>query len=123
ACPCGNNGANGGGCANSIIMAGAQLVGSGAAIVSSDTFLLTGTGMPNSSALYFQGTTQVNGGLGTVFGDGLRCAGGSIVRLALKTDSSNGSMYPASGDVPISIRGAIPAGGGTRTYQVWYRNT
>jgi hypothetical protein len=27
--------------------------------------------MPDSSALYFQGTAQQNGGLGTVFGDGL----------------------------------------------------
>jgi hypothetical protein len=31
-------------------------------------------------------------------------------------------MFPASGDVLISIRGAIPASGGTRAYQAWYRN-
>jgi hypothetical protein len=78
--------------------------------------------MPNSSVLYFQGTTQVNGGSGTVFGDGLRCAGGSVIRLGTKINASNGSTYPAAGDVPISIKGAIPASGGTRTYQAWYRN-
>ena len=123
ACPCGNAGNAGNGCANSIVAAGGHLGGEGAASVSSDTFVLTGSGMPNSSVLYFQGTTQANGGLGTVFGDGLRCAAGSVIRLGTKTNSSNGSMYPAPGDIPISIKGAIPAGGGTRTYQAWYRNT
>jgi hypothetical protein len=77
----------------------------------------------NSSALYFQGTSQLGGGTGTVFGDGLRCAGGTIVRLGTKLNSSGASSYGGpGGDTPISVRGLIPAGGGTRTYQVWYRN-
>ena len=40
--------------------------------------------MPSSSALYFQGTMELAGGLGTAFGDGLRCAGGSVIRLGTK---------------------------------------
>src|SRR5207249_3432924 len=72
ACPCGNNGASGHGCANSLNANGAALGSSGTASVSADTLVLTGTGMPDSSALYFQGTTQIS----VVFGDGLRCAGG-----------------------------------------------
>ena len=74
--------------------------------------------MPNSSALYFQGTAQLN----VMFGDGLRCAGGSILRLGTKQNASGTSQYPAAGDPPISVRGAIPANGGLRTYQCWYRN-
>jgi hypothetical protein len=122
ACPCGNSGASGNGCASSVAPAGAHLAAMGAASVSQDGLVLIGSGMPNSSVLYFQGTTQVSGGAGSVFGDGLRCGGGQIVRLATKANVQNGSMYPSVGDVAISIRGAIPPSGGTRTYQGWYRN-
>jgi len=90
--------------------------------VSGDTFALTGSAMPNSSVLYFQGTTQVSGGLGTVFGDGLRCTGGTVARLGTKINASGGSSYPTAGDVAISIRASIPPSGGSRTYQAWYRN-
>ncbi len=121
ACPCGNTGAAGNGCANSLVAAGANLTASGTASISGDTVVLAGSGMPNSSALYFQGTTQANGGNGTVFGDGLRCAAGSVIRLGTKTNSGNQSAYPVGGDLSVSVRGAIGAPG-TRTYQVWYRN-
>ena len=82
-----------------------------------------GTGMSNSSVLYFQGTLQTAGGAGTVFGDGLRCASGSVIRLATKTNVNGASQYPEPGDQSVSVRGLIPLGGGvTRTYQAWYRN-
>jgi hypothetical protein len=78
--------------------------------------------MPASStALYFQGTSEVNGGLGTVFGDGLRCAGGTVVRLGTKTNAGGSSQYPSGTDVSISVRGSN-VGGNVRTYQAWYRN-
>jgi hypothetical protein len=77
--------------------------------------------MPNSSALFFQGTTQTAGGLGTAFGDGLRCAAGTVIRLGTKTNVAGASHYPVAGDPPISVNGAV-ASPGTRTYQVWYRN-
>ncbi len=121
-CPCGNSGANGHGCANSVAPSGALLQASGNASVSADTLVLSGASMPNSSALYFQGTAQTNGGLGSVFGDGLRCAEGTVIRLGTKANSSGASQYPAIGDPPISVRGMIPASGGLRTYQGWYRN-
>jgi hypothetical protein len=121
ACPCGNNGIGGNGCASSANAGGANLSATGLASLAGDTLVLTGTGMPNSSALYFQGTTQVQGGLGVAFGDGLRCAGGTIVRLGTKTNAGGASHYPGAGDPSVSVRGqvALP---GTRTYQVWYRN-
>ena len=122
ACPCANTGSAGNGCANSIVIAGAHLDAAGAASVSNDALVLTGSSMPNSTVVYIQGTTQLNGGNGSVLGDGLRCVGGSLIRLGMKVNVSNGSTYPQVGDIPISIRGAVPASGGTRTYQAWYRN-
>jgi len=121
ACPCGNVGGAGRGCASSVSAIGARLQATGNPSLSTDTVILGGSGMPNSSALYFQGTTQQSGGLGAVFGDGLRCAGGSIVRLGTKTNVGGSSIYPAGGDQTVSVRGAISAPG-SRTYQVWYRN-
>jgi uncharacterized membrane protein len=120
ACPCGNVGISGQGCASSVNTLGAVLGAQGLASVSGDTVVLQGSGMPNSSALYFQGTTQVANGAGSLFGDGLRCAGGSIVRLKAVTNSSGASQYPNAGDPSVSTKGAVTPG--TRTYQVWYRN-
>jgi hypothetical protein len=100
---------------------GAVMTGSGTASVTSDNFVIGASGMPDSSAFYFQGTTRINAGLGSAFGDGLRCAGGVIVRLGTKQNSNGASSYPGPGDMPIAIRGACTAGA-TRTYQSWYRN-
>jgi hypothetical protein len=121
ACPCGNAGAAGHGCANSVNASGARIDAAGVPSVAADSLVLTGSGMPDSSALYFQGTTRTNGGAGSVFGDGLRCAGGSVIRLGTKANAAGTSQYPAAGDALISVRGAVAAGS-VRTYQVWYRN-
>jgi len=121
ACPCANNGASGNGCASSVNANGANLSASGASSISSDTLTLSGTGMPNSSALYFQGTSQSGGGAGAAFGDGKRCAAGTTIRLGTKTNAGGASSYPVLGDQSISIRGANAAGN-VRTYQCWYRN-
>ncbi len=122
ACPCGNAGATGNGCASSINANGAQLAATGSASLATDTLVLAGSGMSNSSALYFQGTTQLNGGQGAAFGDGLRCAGGTIIRLGTKTNVSGASQYPGAGNPSVSVRGAVTSPG-TRDYQVWYRNS
>ncbi len=121
ACPCGNSGASGRGCANSL-GTGALLAGSGAVSVSGDTLVLAGSGMPNAACLYFQGSTALVAGLGTPFGDGLRCAGGTVVRLGTKTNVGGASQYPAGGDPAVSVAGGVVAGN-ARTYQVWYRNS
>ncbi len=121
-CPCGNNSAaqDESGCLNSFGQ-GARLRAFGNASVANDTLSLSGTQMPDSSALYFQGTSPQSGGMGVVFGDGLRCAGGTIVRLGTKLNSAGASQYPVGADAPISVRGGVAAGD-TRHYQVWYRN-
>jgi hypothetical protein len=111
ACPCGN----------SVNAQGARLVASGLPSVLNDSLVLSGSGMtPSSSVLYFQGTTQ---GAGAVFGDGLRCATGTIIRLGTTTNANGASSWPVPGAQSISVRGAIPAGGSVqRAYQAWYRD-
>ena len=121
ACPCGNVGGAGRGCASSVDPTGARLGAAGTASLAADTVVLTGSGMPNSNALYFQGTLRLNTGLGTVFGDGLRCAAGSVVRLGTASNAAGGSAYPFGAFPSVSVKGLITAPG-TRTYQVWYRN-
>jgi hypothetical protein len=127
ACPCGNASPVGNeeGCLTSFGVGG-KLVASGTPSIANDTVILLGSQMPNSSALYFQGTTQAGGGAGTAFGDGLRCAAGAVIRLGTKTNGAtpfppNSSQYPAAGDPSISVRGLVTVPG-VRTYQVWFRN-
>jgi hypothetical protein len=122
ACPCGNTSAFGAneGCLNSL-GTGGKLAATGTASIASDSLHLNGTRMASSSALYFQGTAQQSGGAGAVFGDGLRCAAGSITRLGTKTNVAGASTYPEIGDQSVSQRGGV-FGPGTREYQVWYRN-
>jgi uncharacterized membrane protein len=122
ACPCANNGSVGHGCASSIVPAGARLAATGIASIANDSVVLAGSDMPNAAALYFQGTTQSGAGAGVAFGDGLRCAAGTIVRLGTKANSGGASRYPTAGDASVSTRGLVTAPG-TRTYQVWYRNS
>jgi hypothetical protein len=122
ACPCGNASAVGDkeGCLHSL-GTGGRLRTSGIARITDDTFSLNGTRMPNSSALYFQGTAQPAAGLGAVFGDGLRCVSGAVVRLGTQTNVNGASMYPEPGDTAVSVASALTAGA-TRYYQVWFRN-
>ena len=111
-CPCGNASAPGAraGCTNSFGLAGA-LRGSGQTSLANDTLVLTGSAMPNAAAQYFQGTTVTNGGAGVVMGDGLRCAGGAVVRLATKTNVAGTSHYPAAGDASIAAAGGVSSAG------------
>lgn len=123
ACPCSNQSTEEGrevGCKNSLGVGG-KLRGNGVASLGADTFELVGSDMPNGSALYFQGTQCVVAGAGARFGDGLRCAGGSVIRLGTQFNSNGTSLYPAVGDPSISVRGGITVPG-TFVYQVWYRN-
>lgn len=123
ACPCGNSSpvGNDAGCLNSL-GTGGRLAATGVPSVSNDSLALQGSGMPSSSALYFQGTAQLNGGAGVVFGDGLRCAGGSVLRLGIESNVNGNSQYPSAGDPSVSVRGQVTAPG-ARSYQIWYRNS
>jgi hypothetical protein len=103
--------------------AGASLVGSGFHRGTTDTFVLTASGVPLfTSGLFFQGTAQANSGAGVLFGDGLLCVGGTLIRLAVKAAQGTTINYPAAGDPLISAVGGIGPNGALRTYQVWYRD-
>jgi hypothetical protein len=122
ACPCANESPTGSesGCLHSL-GSGGKLAANGVPSLTTDTITLIGTQMPDSSVLYFQGTTPAAGGAGTPFGDGLRCAVGSVVRLGTKTNVQHASQYPSAGDPSVSAAGTVTVPG-VRTYQCWYRN-
>jgi hypothetical protein len=124
-CPCSNSGHGVSGCENAHVVSGARLEATGVPSISADTIRLTVSGLnPNAtpSGLFFQGTARVDDG--TVLHDGLLCAGGDIIRLrgkvAMGGTASYGFGNPHDGE--ISVRGALPASGGRRFYQVWYRS-
>jgi hypothetical protein len=122
ACPCGP-GAAGNGCPHSLNANGANLATSGSASVIRANLTLVGTGMTESSCLYFQGTAAAGGGAGVLFGDGLRCAAGTVIRLGTKVNVGGTSQYPEVGDLSVAERGLVPQGGGVvRFYQCWFRN-
>jgi Tol biopolymer transport system component len=132
ACPCGNGGEGAAGCESSAARGGALLRAFGRSSVSNDEVTLLAVGLPPAtSALFFQGTLRENGGAGAVFGDGLRCAGGTLVRLASYGVTAGTAAIGYSGGgglgngttTPIHTLGSLPTSGGTRTYQVWYRNS
>jgi hypothetical protein len=101
---------------------GAKLVSSGLASVAHDTLVLTCTRLPAAAtALFIQGGTQQVGGAGSVFGDGLRCAGFPVVRVHIVTASGGIASYPQGGQTAISVLGGVVANA-ARHYQTWYRN-
>ncbi len=120
-CPCGNNGLDGSGCANSQFGGGTSLAAVGTASIAADSVVLVTTDTPQASVLFFQGTTRQSSGAGVVFGDGKLCAGGAANRLGTKTPAAGSARYPVGADPRVSVRGHVTVPG-TRTYQAWYRN-
>jgi hypothetical protein len=117
-CPCANFGSTGHGCANSGNAAGARLEGSG--FPEPDTVVLTSTLMTGTSpCVFLQGDALED----VVFGDGVRCAGGNLIRLRTQAVGGGASVYPAPGDPSVSTRGQVTPGSGVRRYyQTYYRN-
>lgn len=119
ACPCGNAGAAGVGCATSLGV-GALLAATGSASIGADDlgFLATGV-LPGQSAVLFAATNALNGGAGVPFGAGLRCTGGSLRRLGLVTPDAFGH---ASWGPGIATQGGWSAGD-LRRFQVGFRDS
>ncbi|MFO1010505.1 MAG: hypothetical protein U1F29_10625 [Planctomycetota bacterium] len=121
ACPCGNVGGVGRGCAWHAGPMGALLAASGT--TNPDALVLTASGMPASapSTIFLKGDVLIPGGV--VFGDGVRCVGGNLIRLGTKTNVGGAAQYPEAGNVAISVRGQTPVGSGAiGYYQTYYRN-
>ena len=119
ACPCNNTGAAGAGCANGSFATGSTLSASGTPSVANDSLVLSAVGTtPSSPGIFFQGDLQVNGGLGTPFGDGLRCAGNPVMRTPAVFADASGN---ATSTVALASTLGINAGQ-TKRYQWWYRD-
>jgi hypothetical protein len=124
ACPCGNSGAPGHGCENSAATGGARLAATGIPVVANDTLQLTSSGeLPSALSIVLQGTSRI---APVAFGDGLRCTGGLLKRLYVKTAVNGIVRAPQSGDPSVSARSAALGDplqqGAARCYQVYYRD-
>jgi endonuclease I len=122
-CPCGNNGATGHGCASSQVAAGAVLKAMGT--TTPDMLVLTASQtLPSALSIFLQGDGLV--ATGAVFGDGVRCAGGHLLRLGSRNAVMGVTQYPDGADLSISARsaalGSPIAPGAMRYYQTYYRD-
>ncbi len=118
-CPCSNPGAAGRGCAWSGNADGAVLVAEGG--LAPDTLVLRASGMPLAgSSIFLKGDAIDPNGI--VFGDGVRCVDGALIRLAIKQNAGGAAAFPEAGNQPVSVRGATPVGSGlTAAYQTYFR--
>jgi len=117
ACPCANPGSPSSGCDIQQATGGVRLSVVEQETASQNRATLAGTGYPVSSlpaAIVIRGAA-LDPASPVVFGDGLRCVGVPLVRLAA-TFASFGSSTHTLG------HGAM-AGAGTFYYQLWFRNT
>jgi len=117
ACPCGNSSTSGG-CANGTGL-GARLFAGGSTSIAAANLTLSAVGLdPSQPGLYFQGNNRVAGGTGAHFGDGLRCAGGGVIRLQVRMASATGESETT---IDIAAKGLVQPGD-VKRYQLWYRN-
>ena len=81
--------------------------------------MLSASGLVGSQpGLYFQGNNAINAGAGVAFGDGLRCAGGGVIRLLVRFADGTGSSLTS---IDIAAKGGVVAGD-VKRYQIWYRD-
>jgi acid phosphatase len=126
ACPCANPPSGPGrGCDNSASTGGAQLTSTGRASITADTLVFTATGeKPTATSVFLQGDASVPAG--TVFGQGIRCTGGSLKRLYVKNAAGGVVSAPGIGDASVAALSAALGdtitAGTARNYGVYYRD-
>ncbi len=128
ACPCANPPSGPGrGCDNSAGTGGAVLSATGVSRLSVDGLVFTTSGerMSCLSILVQSDATLPNG---RVYGQGVRCLGGRMLRLYTKAAVGGAIEAPDfdAGDPPVSVRSAQKgdtiSGGQSRWYAVYYRD-
>lgn len=128
-CPCSNPPSTlSRGCNNSAGTGGATLTAGGVAYVNADTLVFYTTAeLASATSVVIQGDASI--AAGTVFGQGVRCVGGNLLRLYTKTASSGSITAPdfSVSDPTVSARsaalGGTLSGGMTRYYFVEYRDS
>jgi len=127
-CPCANppSGPDRG-CDNSSGTGGASLSAWGGAYLSSDSLLFETSGeKPVALSIVMQGTTSPAAGI--LYGQGVRCVGGSLKRLFAKAAAAGSITAPdfGAGDPTVSARSAAKGdsiqAGQSRWYLVFYRD-
>jgi hypothetical protein len=132
-CPCTNAASVlGRGCGNTADTAGARLTSSESAILNNDTLQLIAHGLPSSTpTILVQGTSIT---LGTTFGHGVRCLGGTVKNLFSGSSVSGSASYGYQGIIsgsaasePRISRKSCQLGDcispcSTRYYQVMYKD-
>ena len=118
ACPCGNSGTAGRGCANSVFAEGAALRATGTASVAHDSLLLQFSALTGNLCVAYQSPLLAPP---TFVDDGITCAGG-ILRIGSPPVAFSSAWVPRPGNLSVSRRGQIPPLGGTFHYQATYRN-
>lgn len=127
-CPCGNApAASGRGCNNSLATGGATITATGSASLAAPTVqFITGSQTANGTTILLQGTAQLAAGV--PFGQGVRCVGGSLKRLYVKSPGGTGGITAPNGTTDLSIParaavlGDVIAPGSTRFYMAYYRD-
>ncbi len=116
-CPCGNNSVPGNnqGCLHSGGIGG-KLVAQGGSSLACDTLQLCASNMLGANCIFLQGSTVPFGPV--VFGDGVRCIGGTLRRLGIVGINGGGACF--GGSVPIHVAGLVTPG--TFGYQTYYRD-
>jgi Tol biopolymer transport system component len=128
ACPCANPPSGPGrGCDNSSATGGAVLTAAGVSYLSADSLVFTASGeKPTATSILMQGPASI--ATGTVFGQGVRCVGGSLKRLYTKNAVGGSITAPdfTLGDASVSARSAalgdVLQPGQSRFYLVYYRD-
>jgi hypothetical protein len=126
ACPCSNPpNAFDHGCDNSSSTGGASLSATGAAYLSTDSVVFATSGeKPTAASIVLQGDAFAASGF--VFGQGIRCAAGTLKRLYTKTAVGGSITAPQPGDPTVSARSAALgdaiSAGQSRWYLVYYRD-
>jgi len=124
-CPCGNSGAAGRGCENSISTGGALLAATGTPSLGSDTLVFTSSDeRPTSLTVFWQGSIET---AGSSFGDGIGCFSNPGLRRMYSKNASGGTATAPQGAEPsVSARSAATgdplSSGDTRIYHAFYRD-
>jgi hypothetical protein len=97
---------------------GAVMTASGSPSLGTSNLLLNTVGLPTGQfGVYFYGPNQ----LSLPFGNGLRCVGGQIIRLAPINSGPSGTTSRPIGNASLPASGQLSVGM-TRNFQFWHRD-
>ena len=97
--------------------AGAVIAATGTSSVAANDVVLAAEPVPDQPGIFFYGPTQVQ----QPFGNGFRCVGGTVGRLAVELGVANRITHALDNTQPPNASTVIAAGS-TWNFQAWYRD-